>query len=51
MQKPKICWVTPDWFVDVDMPIVPHLLDKYDITWIIFSLGDITDSRRQTSNT
>lgn len=35
MQKPKICWVTPDWFVDVDMPIVPNLLDRYDITWII----------------
>lgn len=32
----KICWVTPDWFVDVDMPIVPHLLNEYDITWIIF---------------
>ncbi|MCI1741492.1 MAG: glycosyltransferase family 4 protein [Prevotella sp.] len=32
----KICWVTPDWFVDVDMPIIPHLLDEYDITWIIF---------------
>ena len=36
MLKKKICWVTPDWFVDVDMPIVPHLLEKYDITWIIF---------------
>lgn len=36
MPKKKICWVTPDWFVDVDLPIVPHLLDEYDITWIIF---------------
>jgi len=36
MIKKKICWVTPDWFVDVDMPIIPHLLDEYDITWIIF---------------
>ena len=35
MTKKKICWVTPDWFIDVDMPIVPHLLDQYDITWII----------------
>lgn len=35
MDRKKICWVTPDWFVDVDMPIVPRLADKYDITWII----------------
>lgn len=30
-----ICWVTPDFFVDVDIPIIPHLLDEYDVTWII----------------
>lgn len=36
MAKKKLCWVTPDWFVDVDMPIIPHLTDEYDITWIIF---------------
>lgn len=36
MPKKKICWITPDWFVDVDIPIVPHLLNEYDITWIIF---------------
>lgn len=35
MQKKKICWVTPDWFVDVDIPIVPRLAEYYDITWII----------------
>ena len=36
MTKKEICWVTPDWFVDVDMPIIPYLTDEYDITWIIF---------------
>lgn len=33
--KKKICWVTPDCFVDVDLPIIPHLLEFYDINWII----------------
>ena len=31
----KLCWITPDWFVDVDIPIVPHLSNEYDIIWII----------------
>lgn len=31
----QITWVTPDCFVDVDIPIVPLLLDQYDIHWII----------------
>lgn len=35
MKRKKICWVTPDWFVDVDVPIVPHLAKGYDIKWII----------------
>lgn len=35
MLRKKITWVTPDWFVDVDLPIVPHLSKYYDITWII----------------
>lgn len=30
-----ICWVTPDCFVDVDIPIIPHILDEYDVTWVI----------------
>lgn len=35
MSKKKISWVTPDYFLDVDIPIVPNLLDEYDIIWII----------------
>lgn len=26
MSKKKISWVTPDYFLDVDIPIVPNLL-------------------------
>lgn len=35
MDKKKICWITPDYFADVDIPIVPSLLDEFDIAWII----------------
>lgn len=31
----KICWLTPDAFVDVDLPIIPGLLKYYDIHWIV----------------
>lgn len=31
----KICWVTPDYFVDTDMMSVPMVADYYDIHWII----------------
>lgn len=43
MTRKNICWVTPDCFLDVDLPIVPHLLDKFDIHWII--LFDQRDNR------
>ena len=35
MQKKKICWVTPDYFADCDIPLVPLVAKKYDINWII----------------
>lgn len=35
MRKSKICWVTTDWFVDVDLPIIPLLLEYYSIHWIV----------------
>lgn len=31
----KICWVTSDWFVDVDLPVIPLLLQDFNIHWII----------------
>lgn len=33
--RKRIVWVTGDYFIDVDMPIVPHLCREYDIEWII----------------
>ena len=31
----KICWVTPDYFVDSDIPIVPLVAERFDIHWIV----------------
>lgn len=33
--KKKICWITPDYFLIVDAPKVPLLLDEFDIEWIL----------------
>jgi len=33
--KKKIVWLTADYFIDVDIPIVPKLAIKYDIRWYI----------------
>ncbi len=34
-QKKKICWITPDCFIDVDLPIIHALSDEYIINWQI----------------
>ena len=39
MTKKKICWVTPDYFADCDMPLVPLVAKKFDIDWIILFGG------------
>lgn len=31
----RISWITADYFIDVDLPIVSSLADEYDICWII----------------
>lgn len=31
----KICWITPDYFLIVDAPKVPHLAKEFDISWIL----------------
>lgn len=33
--KKRIAWITADYFVDVDMPIVPYLSEEYEIEWYI----------------
>ena len=34
-KKKKIVWVTPDYFADCDIKVVPSLSKFYDITWFI----------------
>lgn len=55
--KKRICWITPDYFVDVDIPIIPFLLNKFDIHWIIvfrvenrFKISDFNYLRDKYSN-
>ena len=35
--KKKICWITPDYFLDVDAHVVPKLSPYYEIDWILIS--------------
>lgn len=35
LQYIKICWVSSEWFADVDIPIIPLLLKRFRIHWII----------------
>ena len=35
--KKKICWITPDYYLCVDPFIIPHLIDEFDIEWIIIN--------------
>ena len=46
--KKTIVWITPDWFYDVDWPIVNELVKYYDVKWFViwnvFSKRDIPDN-------
>lgn len=35
MRKEEICWITSNYFIDVDSPIIPTLSKYYDIDWRI----------------
>lgn len=35
MDKKKIVWITADYFIDVDLPLVPVLRQFYDIDWVL----------------
>ena len=37
MRNVRICWITSSFLLDVDIPIVPRLQEKYDINWIILT--------------
>lgn len=38
--RKKIAWITADYFIDVDLPIVPQLLEDYDIMWFVLQGND-----------
>lgn len=38
--KRKIAWITADYFIDVDIPIVPALRAEYDIEWYVIEGHD-----------
>jgi glycosyltransferase involved in cell wall biosynthesis len=39
-QETKICWLTPDYFLEVDARIVPELAKCYNINWILIKTHD-----------
>jgi glycosyltransferase involved in cell wall biosynthesis len=36
----RICWITPDYFLNVDAKIIPHLVAQYSIDWILIRTCD-----------
>ena len=35
--KKRICWITATYFLDVDLPVVPPLMQWFDIDWTIIT--------------
>lgn len=35
--KKKVCWITADYYSIVDVNRVPHLIDEFEIEWIIIN--------------
>lgn len=48
LTKKTIVWITPDWFYDVDWPIVNELVDFYDIKWYV--IWSKNSSRQRPDN-
>jgi glycosyltransferase involved in cell wall biosynthesis len=36
----RICWITPDYFLNVDAKILPRLIAEYSIDWILIRTCD-----------
>lgn len=44
MTRKRLVWITPDYFYDVDWPIVGELKDQYDIRWyVIWGNGSLRE--------
>ena len=41
----RICWITPDYFLNVDAKVVPQLANHYSIDWVLLS----TSNSKRTS--
>ena len=59
MNKRKICWITPDYFVDCDLNYfnMHEILRHYDIHWIVlfsknnrFKEADFEQIRKENTN-
>ncbi|MBD5370248.1 MAG: glycosyltransferase [Bacteroides sp.] len=36
-EKTRICWITASYFLDVDLPVVPSLMDDFIIDWTVIT--------------
>lgn len=45
--KKKVCWITATYFLDVDLPIVPKLMDYFSIDWKIITSRNLMESDRK----
>lgn len=51
MQKKKISWITPEAYIDVDLPIVCELSKTYDILWqVVLTSSSSIDYERMISS-
>lgn len=45
--KKKICWITATYFLDVDLPIVPKLMEYFSIDWKIITSDKLKESDKK----
>lgn len=45
--KKKICWITATYFLDVDLPIVPKLMNHFSIEWKIITSDKLKESDKK----
>ena len=45
--KKKICWSTATYFLDVDLPIVPKLMNHFSIEWKIITSDKLKESDKK----
>ena len=43
-KDPRICWVTATYFLDVDLPVVPKLMEHFKIDWHVITTPKLAES-------